>query len=120
MNLGSSVQPQGAALSKPPSRAEGAKSEGRRFVNRRSLGLILLSAILLIALVDWFSATTHRLYVDEDSAASQQQGTVWQHFGRRGDQVVPEIISADEARFTFPISLPIRHRLEFTAHPEGP
>src|SRR6476469_964287 len=119
MILGMSVQPQGAAVSTPQFRSEGAKGETRRFVNRRSLGLLLLATLCLIALLDWFSASTLRLYVDEDSAASQQQGTVWQHFGRRGNEVVPEIISADEARFTFPISLAARHRLQFTAHPEG-
>jgi len=78
-----------------------------------------LIAVCLIALIDWLSATTTRLYVDEDSAASQQQGTVWQHFGLRGHEVVPEIISADEARFTFPISASSRQTLRFTAHPEG-
>jgi len=119
MILGMSVQPQGAAVSTPPNRAGGAKGEAWRFGKRRSLGLLLLLALCLIALVDWFSATTRRLYVDEDSAATQQQGTVWQHFGRRGNEVVPEIISADEARFTFPILLTSRHRLEFTAHPDG-
>jgi acetyltransferase AlgX (SGNH hydrolase-like protein) len=119
MSVRTSGTPQGAALSKPPPlvRTSGAK---RRFVNRRSLGLLLVSALFVIGVIDWFSATTSRLYVDEDSAASQQQGTVWQHFGRRGNEVVPEIISADEARFTFPIILPARQRLQFTAHPEGP
>jgi hypothetical protein len=120
MTVRMSGAPQEAALSKSPPRAESASIKSRRFGNRRSLGLFLLSALCLVALVDCFSATTRRLYVDEDSAASQQEGTVWQHFGRRGNQVVPEIISADEARFTFPISLTSRHRLQFTAHPEGP
>ena len=82
--------------------------------------LALLFAIFLAALLDWFSASTKRLYVDEDSAAGQQQGTVWQHFGVRGNEVVPEIISRDEARFTFPISLSGRRSLGFTAQPEGP
>jgi hypothetical protein len=80
----------------------------------------ILVALFFAALLDWFSATTQRLYVDEDSAASQQQGTVWQHFALRGNEVVPEIISRDEARFTFPISLSARHSLRFTAYPEGP
>ncbi len=80
----------------------------------------LLAAVFLAALIDWLSASTQRLYVDEDSAAGQQQGTVWQHFGVRGSEVVPEIISRDEARFTFPISLAARHSLSFTAQPEGP
>ena len=80
--------------------------------------LLLLIAPFLIAGVDWFSATTTRLYVDEDGAASQQQGTVWQHFGMRGHEVVPEIITSDEARFTFPISASARQTLCFTAHPD--
>jgi hypothetical protein len=80
----------------------------------------LLAALVLAALIDWFSASTQRLYVDEDSTASQQEGTVWQHFAVRGNEVVPEIISRDEARFTFPISLPARHTLRFIAYPEGP
>jgi lysophospholipase L1-like esterase len=83
------------------------------------LGLFLFSALFLIALIDWFSASTVRLYVDEDSAASRQQGTVWQHFALRGNEVVPEIISSDEARFTFPLSLPSRQTLHVTAHPDG-
>src|SRR5712671_6585926 len=123
MTVRTSMPFQGAALSKPPSaRAEGASSEEkiRRFVNRRSLTCFLLVALFVIALIDWFSASTQRLYVDEDSAAGQQQGTVWQHFGVRGNEVVPEIISRDEARFTFPISLSARHSLSFTAQPEGP
>jgi hypothetical protein len=119
MSGGMSEALQGAAVSTPPSRAERA-NHSPRFGNRRSLGLLFLSLLFVIAVVDWFSATTQRLYVDEDSAASQQQGTVWQHFARRGNEVVPEIITADQARFTFPICLSARHRLEFAAHPEGP
>ncbi|HEY2140139.1 MAG TPA: hypothetical protein VGH00_08665 [Chthoniobacterales bacterium] len=77
-------------------------------------------SLCLAALFDWLCVATERLYVDEGSAAGQQQGTVWQHFGVRGNQVVPEIISGDEARFTFPISLSARQALCFTAIPEGP
>jgi hypothetical protein len=116
------VRPQGAAVFKPPApAAEGAhfRNHHRRFGNRRSLFGSIFVAICLGALVDWFSAGTQRLYVDEDSAASQQEGTVWQHFGVRGNEVVPEIISHDEARFTFPISLRTPHLLRFTAHPDG-
>jgi hypothetical protein len=83
------------------------------------LGWSILVAICLGALIDWFSADTQRLYVDEDSSANQQEGTVWQHFGVRGNEVVPEIVSHDEARFSFPISLRRPHSLLFTAHPEG-
>ncbi|MCA1659991.1 MAG: hypothetical protein LC642_05570 [Verrucomicrobiaceae bacterium] len=78
-----------------------------------------LFSVCLVALVDWFSARTQRLYVDEDSAANLQEGTVWQHFGVRGNEVIPEIISRDEARFSFPISLRTPHTLHFTAHPDG-
>jgi hypothetical protein len=116
------VRPQGAALSKPPaSSAEAAQSsrKRRRFGNRRSLLWVALFSVCLVALVDWFSAVTHRLYVDEDSAANLQEGTVWQHFGVRGDEVIPEIISDDEARFSFPISLRTPHTLQFTTHPHG-
>ena len=115
MIVRTSMPPQGAALSKPPS-----SQKPRRFPNRHSLLWTILAAVFLAALIDWFSASTHRLYVDEDSAAGQQQGTVWQHFGVRGSEVVPEIISRDEARFTFPISFSSRHSLNFTAQPEGP
>ncbi|MEY2572762.1 MAG: hypothetical protein QOJ87_975 [Verrucomicrobiota bacterium] len=87
--------------------------------SRRSHLWLLLIAVCVAALIDWFSATTQRLYVDEDSAASEQQGTVWQHFGLRGNQVVPEIISSDEARFTFPLTSRSRQTLQVTAHPEG-
>jgi len=116
-----SLPPQGAATSKSPSCAENVSlpQKRRRFGNGGSLLWISLSALFLAALIDWFSASTQRLYVDEDSAAGQQQGTVWQHFGVRGNEVVPEIISRDEARFTFPISLSARHSLSFTAQPEG-
>jgi len=107
-----SAIPEGATLSQPPPQAGGAKKWS-------SLKLLFLVALCVVGIVDWFSATTTRLYVDEDSAASQQQGTVWQHFGVRGHEVVPEIITADEARFTFPISLASRQTLRFTAHPEG-
>jgi hypothetical protein len=116
-------RPQGAAISKSPAPSAGGATfleKPRRFENRRSLICVLLVALLLTALVDWFSASTTRLYIDEDSIPSQQEGTVWQHFGVRGNEVVPEIISRDEARFTFPISLSARHSLSFTAHPEGP
>ncbi|HEX7515929.1 MAG TPA: hypothetical protein VF345_01440 [Chthoniobacterales bacterium] len=77
-----------------------------------------LFALGLCAAADWFTAGTVRLYVDEDSAANRQEGTVWQHFGIRGNDVVPEIISRDEARFVFPVSLATPHWLLFTAHPE--
>src|SRR4051812_14345760 len=109
------------AAAGPPPHAAGAKSgaESRRFGKRRSLSLLFLVAVCMAAAIDWFSATTTRLYVDADSAASQQQGTVWQHFGVRGHEVVPEIITADEAHFTFPISPPSRQTLRFAAHPEG-
>jgi lysophospholipase L1-like esterase len=83
------------------------------------LKLLFLIAVFVVAGIDWFSATTQRLYIDEDSAASQQQGTAWQHFAVRGNEVVPEIISDDEARFTFPLSLPSRETLLFVAYPEG-
>jgi len=83
------------------------------------LKLLFLIAIFIVAGIDWFSATTQRLYIDEDSAASQQQGTAWQHFAVRGNEVVPEIISDDEARFTFPLSLSSRQTLRFVAYPEG-
>ncbi|MDP9003179.1 MAG: hypothetical protein M3N12_00120 [Verrucomicrobiota bacterium] len=79
----------------------------------------VLIALLLCAAVDWFTAGTTRLYVDEDSLANRQEGTVWQHFGIRGNQVVPEIISRDEARFVFPVSLATPHWLLFSARPEG-
>jgi lysophospholipase L1-like esterase len=112
------VAPQEAAVSTPPTFvAFGAKR--RRFGKRRSLGLIFLVAVLLAALIDWFSATATRLYLDEDSTGSQQQGTAWQHFAIRGHEVVPEIITDDEARFTIPISLSARQILRFTAHPQG-
>ena len=81
--------------------------------------LAVLWAVCLCAAADWFTAGTLRLYVDEDSAANRQEGTVWQHFGIRGNDVVPEIISRDEARFVFPVSLATPHWLLFTAHPEG-
>jgi hypothetical protein len=86
---------------------------------RSWLSLLFLSAVCMAAMIDWFSGTTTRLYVDEDSASAQQQGTVWQHFGVRGHEVVPEIITADEARFTFPMSLSSRQTLRFIAHPDG-
>ena len=76
-------------------------------------------AICLCMLADWFSASTRRLYVGEDSVAARQEGTVWQHFGVRGNEVVPEIISKDRARFVFPVSLGAPHSLSFSAHPEG-
>jgi hypothetical protein len=116
-------RPQGAAISKSPAPSSGGArifQKRRRFENRRSLICLLLVTLFVIALFDWFSASTQRLYVDEDSTPSRQEGTVWQHFGVRGNEVVPEIISRDEARFTFPISLSARHSLSFTAHPEGP
>lgn len=78
-----------------------------------------LLTVCLVALVDWLGADTQRLYFDEDSAASRQEGTVWQHFGVHGNEVIPEIISRDEARFSFPISLRTAHTLHFTAHPDG-
>ena len=78
-----------------------------------------LFAIGLCVLTDWFSAGTRRLYVDEDSTEARQEGTVWQHFGVRGNEVIPEIISKDRARFVFPVSLGAPHSLSFSAYPAG-
>jgi lysophospholipase L1-like esterase len=118
-----STPPQGAAVFQPPTHsAEDANffDVGRRFGNRRSLFfLAALFVICVAAAVDWFTATTSRLYVDEDSIASRQEGTVWEHFGIRGNEVMPEIISRDEARFVFPVSLATPHWLLFSARPEG-
>jgi hypothetical protein len=120
MSVQTSVPSQGAAISKSPApQAAGAFSSSRRVRTRTALLCALLIFICVAALIDWFSASTQRLYVDEDSAPAQQEGTVWQHFGLRGNEVVPEIISRDDARFTFPISLSARHSLSFTAYPEG-
>ncbi len=83
---------------------------------RLALALFLLA---LMAAGDWFTAGTQRLYVDEDSSVARQQGTVWQHFGIRGHEVTPEIITDDEAHFVFPITSSTPHRLVFTAQPEG-
>jgi len=113
---------QGAAVFKPPaSNAEGVltRNQHERLGTRGWLLWSILLAICVTALFDWLSADTQRLYVDEDSAAKQQEGTVWQHFGIRGNEVVPEIISRDEARFSFPLSLRRPHSLRFNAHPEG-
>ncbi|MEY2495538.1 MAG: hypothetical protein QOJ45_2030 [Verrucomicrobiota bacterium] len=112
------MRSQGAAISKSPSLLLQRRDVPRRFGNRRSLCSILV-AIVLCALIDWFSVRTQRLYVDEGSAADRQQGTVWQHFAVRGNEVVPEVISRDEARFIFPVSLRTPHSLRFSAHPEG-
>ena len=109
--------PHAAALSEPPSPHAAETNPARK--TRSSLAVFFLIAVCFAALIDWLSGTTTRLYVDEDSAASQQQGTVWQHFGLRGHEVVPEIISADEARFTFPISASSRQTLGVIAYPEG-
>lgn len=100
----------------PPSHTASVRSEP--WVRSVWLSAALV-AVCLGAAADWFAAGTRRLYVDEDSAASRQEGTVWQHFGVRGHDVVPEIISRDEARFVFPISLATPHWLLFSAHPEG-
>src|SRR5437764_396544 len=124
MSSDTSTASQGAAVSKSrsPDASSAAHVPGtsRGTKDLTSLLWVLLFVISLVALIDWFSATTQRLYVDEDSDSSQQEGTVWQHFGVRGNEVVPEIISADEARFTFPISGSTRHVLRFTARPDGP
>ncbi|MEY2519948.1 MAG: hypothetical protein QOF24_1707 [Verrucomicrobiota bacterium] len=114
-----SVRPQGAAISKSPTPVADVPDISRRFRNRRSFLWSIVIAIFLCVLADWFSVRTERLYVDEDSAADRQQGTVWQHFAVRGNAVVPEIVSRDEARFVFPVSLRTPHSLLFSAHPEG-
>jgi hypothetical protein len=118
MSLATATRPHGTALSEPQkSSAFGVR--GRRFRDRRSLLGLFLVAVCLVAIIDWFSGTTTRLYVDEDSVAARQHGTVWQHFAIRGHEVIPEIITADEARFTFPLSLSSRHTLCFTAYRDG-
>ncbi|MEP6699261.1 MAG: hypothetical protein ABJB09_05975 [Verrucomicrobiota bacterium] len=81
-----------------------------------ALALLLLA---LIAVGDWLTVRTQRLYVDEDSTVARQEGTVWQHFGIRGHQVMPEIITDDGARFVFPVTTSTPHRLVFSAHPDA-
>jgi hypothetical protein len=123
MTFQTSTAAQGKAVSKSPSPdAAGAHDvlgTIRDARGRGSLLWIFLFVVCLAALVDWLSATTQRLYVDEDSDSSQQQGTVWQHFGVRGNEVLPEVVSADEARFTFPVSGSTRRLLQFTAQPDA-
>lgn len=91
--------------------------------NRAAIRSIWLhAALFLICLggtLDWLTARTHRLYVDEHADATRQAGTVWQHFGIRGHAVVPEIISRDDGRFVFPVSLRAEHKLIFKAKPQG-
>ncbi|MEY2564259.1 MAG: hypothetical protein QOH88_2452 [Verrucomicrobiota bacterium] len=112
-----------AALSNPQIPGdEGANfsSVASRFGRRRFwFFLTALFVICVTAAADWFTATTSRLYVDEESIASRQEGSVWQHFALRGNEVAPEIICSDEARFVFPVSQAAPHWLLFSAHPEG-
>lgn len=117
-----SPQVQRAAVSEPRlgyPKGAGPTDGDRRTQLRRLLAWGVVAAICVCALIDWFSAKTQRLYVDESGVAARQEGTVWQHFALRGNEVVPEIISRDEARFTFPVSLRAPHSLRFTAHPDG-
>lgn len=94
-----------------------------RHLDRAAIRSIWLQAVLVLiclgGAIDWLTARTHRLYVDEHADATKQAGTVWQHFGIRGHAVVPEIISRDDGRFVFPVNLRAEHQLTFKAKPQG-
>ncbi|MBA2241971.1 MAG: hypothetical protein H0W04_03645 [Chthoniobacterales bacterium] len=80
---------------------------------------ILLIVICTTGVLDYFSAETQRLYVDDHSDPSKQVGSVWQHFAIRRNQVVPQIVMRDEAHLVFPLRLRLPHRLLFEVKPKG-
>lgn len=79
---------------------------------------LLLIAFCICGVVDWLSAETQRLYVDDRSDASKQVGSVWQHFAIRRNQVVPQIVMRDNARLVFPLQLRVPHKLLFQVKPK--
>src|SRR5215211_601228 len=80
---------------------------------------LVLALVCVAGLLDWLSARTQRLYVDEHADASKQVGTLWQHFALRGHNVVPQIVLRDGARLVFPLHLRLPQRLNFGVKPKG-
>src|SRR5215210_9313047 len=80
---------------------------------------LVLALVCVAGLLDWLSARTQRLYVDEHADTSKQVGSVWQHFALRGHNVVPQIVLRDGARLVFPLNLRLPQRLIFAVKPKG-
>ncbi|MGI9087947.1 MAG: alginate O-acetyltransferase AlgX-related protein [Chthoniobacterales bacterium] len=76
-------------------------------------GPSLLLLICLGGIADWLGASTHRLYVDDDSVRNLQVGSVWEHFALKKNQVTPQIITRDDARMVFPLRSRVPHQLRF-------
>src|ERR1700704_6408267 len=82
--------------------------------------LYFLQMSVAIALLgQWLYVATYRLYL-EDRTDTGKQGTAWQHFVVENDNVVPQIVTRNDARISFDLKLPITSTLRFRATPDGP
>ncbi len=79
---------------------------------------ILVGAVVLlgmIALGDWLGGRTERLTVQ----GRADRGTVRQRYAIKSGQVVPQMITVDDARAVFSVAADAPRELRFVAEPEG-
>ncbi len=91
-----------------------AASRGLTTITKAAWIELALLVVALSAVGDWLSVTTSRLYMD-DSAAKQIAGVARQQFNVRGQNVQPQIIAEDNARFVFRAGPGALRNLVFTA-----
>ena len=103
-----------------------------RFPGKARL-LVLVLAIPALAMLDWLSIRTQRLYLSRNPDPQYQSGGLQERFAQRDHQITPEIVTSDdqwnaaemkwtkstEARFSFAVHLLVPHALDFAAVPTG-
>lgn len=82
--------------------------------------LTLAQCVLCLALIwHWLSASTYRLYLDEQQPPKASiPASAQQRFEVRGDRVEPQILTTEEEHLSFPVNFPWPSQLRVRAVPK--